>query len=218
MFADDTTLQYSAKSPNKILKNLNSGSKELSDYCLKWKIRLNDAKTKAAFFTKRKALRWYPSDEVTVLSSRISWNDDIKTLGLTLDKALTFNKHIDLTIEKALKCLGALYPLLNRNSKLNVPNKLTVYNAIIRNTLLYACPVWCGCAETHLKKLQIIQNKCLKIIYNLPRNYPTLGLHRTINYPTIKEQILKTTQSFNRKLSYSENQLIRCLRWAAISR
>lgn len=212
MFADDTTLQYSSKSPNKILKNLNSGSKELSDYCLKWKIRLNDAKTKAAFFTKRKALRWYPSDEVTVLSSRISWNNDIKTLGLTLDKTLTFNKHIDLTIEKALKCLGALYPLLNRNSKLNVPNKLTVYNAIIRNTLLYACPVWYECAETHLKKLQIIQNKCLKIIYDLPRNYPTLGLHRTINYPTIKEQILKTTQNFNRKLSYSENQLIRCLR------
>ena len=29
-------------------------------------------------------------------------------------------------------------------------------------------------AKTHLKKLQIIQNKNLKIIYNLHRRYPTV--------------------------------------------
>lgn len=211
MFADDTTIQFSAKNPGKILNNLNSASKELSDYCSTWKIKLNDSKTKAAFFTRRKASRWYPSDEITVLTSKISWDNSIKTLGLTLDKTLTFNKHIDLSVEKALKLIAVLYPLLNWKSKLNTSNKLSVYKAIIRSTLLYACPVWNGCAETHIKKLQMIQNKCFKIICNLPRSYPTHSLHRLVNLPTIKEQISKTTLNFNKKLPLSKNKLIRSL-------
>jgi len=211
MFADDTTMQLSAKRPDTILRNLNLASKELSDYCSTWKVKLNDSKTKAAFFTRRKASKWYPSDKVTVLNSKISWESSIKTLGVTFDKTLTFNKHTDLSIEKALKRLAALYPLLNRKSKLNVSNKLTVYKAVIRSTLLYACPVWYGCAETHINKLQIIQNKCIKLICNLPRNYPTNCLHRLVNLPTIKEQISKITLKFQKKLPMSENQLIRNL-------
>lgn len=64
-------------------------------------------------------------------------------LVLTLDKTLTFNKHIDLSVEKAVKLFAALFPLLNRKSKLSVANKRIVHKA---SALVYACPVWNGCA------------------------------------------------------------------------
>jgi hypothetical protein len=211
MYADDTTLLVSAKNPDKIVKYLNLGSKQLSDYCQKWKIKLNGSKTKAAFFTRRKIAKWYPNDEVTVINSKISWDNTIKTLGLTFDKRLTFNRHTDLSIEKALKLFFSLYTLLNRKSHLNTTNKMTIYTAIIRSTLLYACPVWSNCAETHMNKLQIMQNKCLKTIFNLPRNHPTHFLHRSLIYPTFKEQVSKISLNFKRKLIISENHLIRSL-------
>lgn len=211
MFADDTSVQNAGKNPKKILKNLNSASKQLSDYCRKWKIKLNDDKTQAAFFTRRRAAKWYPSDKVSVLNSEISWNDHIKTLGVTLDKSLTFQKHIDLTVDKSLRHFAALYPLLNRKSKLNVDNKTTIYKAIIRSTLLYACPVWGECAKSHISKLQTIQNKCLKVIFDLPSRYPTYDLHKIANIPTIQVQIAKISEKFRSKLLSSDNQLIRQL-------
>lgn len=212
MFADDTTIQFSSKNPTKIVKNLNLACKELSNYSTKWKIKLNHGKTKAAFFTRRKALKWYPTEKVCALNSKIPWDNSIKTLGLTFDKTLTFKKHVDLTVDKALKLLAMLYPLLNHKSKLNQTNKLTVFKAIIRSTLLYACPVWNDCAEVHLNKLQLIQNKCLKIIFNLPRNHPTHDLHRIAKVATIKDHVNKITQNFRKKLPLSENQLIRSLK------
>lgn len=209
MFADDTSVQKASNNPKIIVKSLNKASQELSDFCAKWKIRLNGSKTQASFFTRRRAERWYPSEEVTVLNSKIPWNYRIKTLGLTLDKTLTFSEHIELTVEKSLRLFGSLYPLLNKRSRLNTHNKMLIYKAIIRSTLLYACPVWGECAPSHINKLQIIQNKCLKLIYGLPVTYPTYDLHKIANIMTIRDQIEKISHKFKSKLQMSENRLIR---------
>lgn len=211
MFADDTSVQKSAKSPTKIVKSLSSASKQLSDFCKKWKIKLNGGKTQASYFTRRRAAKWFPSDEVSVLDCNIPWSHNLKTLGVTLDKSMTFREHIDLTVEKSLKHLAVLYPLLNRKSKLNIPNKMLIYKAIIRSTLLYACPVWGDCAASHINKLQLIQNKSLKLIYSLPSRHSTYDLHKIANLPTIKAQIDKISLRFRSKLPLSVNQLIRQL-------
>lgn len=211
LFADDTSIFTAGKSPNKIIKNLNKASKQLSDYCTRWKIKLNPTKTQALYFTRRRANRWLPSSEVTVLGSNISWNDEVKYLGVTLDKTLCFNRHTDLTVQKALKFTGILFPLLNRKSHLNLSNKIAVYKAMIRSIILYACPVWGNCAEVHLNKLQLIQNKCLRLILNAPYNHPTYDLHRKANLPTIKVQIQKVNSKFVSELQASENPLIRLL-------
>lgn len=208
LFADDTAIYSSAKNPSKILKNLNSASKCLTDYCVKWKIKLNASKTQATFFTKRRSERFLPDDEVSINNSKIPWKNDLKYLGVTLDKKLTFSKHIELSAEKTLKYIGILYPLINRKSKLSRFNKLTLFKTVFQSILLYASPIWGNCAECHLKKLQIVQNKCLKIILNLPYDYPTVEVHKMSKIPFIKDQITKINHQFVNKLQYAENPLI----------
>lgn len=61
LFADDDSVFSAQKNPQKIINNLNVASKQLSDYCSKWKIKLNPNKTQAMFFSRRKAARWLPS-------------------------------------------------------------------------------------------------------------------------------------------------------------
>ena len=96
-----------------------------------------------------------------------------------LDKKLTLKQHIQRTYMKAIRCGRALFPLLNCKSSFNVKNKILLYRFCIRPIMMYGCQMWpTKCARTHLKKLQIIQNKNLKIIYNLHRRYPTIQLHR----------------------------------------
>jgi hypothetical protein len=210
-FADDSCLYTSGKSPTKIIKKLNAAGKQLTDYSTKWKIKLNDAKTNAAFFTRRTANKWLPSEGVTIRNARIPWKNSVKYLGVTLDKTVTFKTHIDLISEKALKFVGILYPLLNRKSKLNSDNKIRIFRAIIQSILLGACPVWGNCAKHHIEKLQIIQNKCLKIILDLPPRYETINLHKLAAIQPIKHQITKINSKFNNKLLTSDNPIIRNL-------
>lgn len=211
LFADDTAIYATHKNPTKIINALNSTSSALFSYCKKWKIKLNINKTQAAFFTRRRHSRWLPTSEIVIQNYRIPWRKDLKYLGVTLDQRLTFGKQIDLSIEKALKYIGILYPLINRKSKLNTCNKLTLYKSVFRSILLYGCPVWGSCAMCHINKIQRIQNKCLKLMLNLPSYYPTYDLHRLCGIPLIKDQIYKLNINFQNKLPTSSNVLIRRL-------
>lgn len=211
LFADDTAFYYSHKNPSKIISHLNNACNYLTDYCSKWKIKLNASKTQATFFTRRKCQRFLPTDQVKILNSSIPWKSELKYLGVSLDKTLTFQQHTKIAAEKALKYMGILYPLLNRKSKLNRFNKITLYKIVIQSILLYACPVWGSCARTHINKLQLVQNKCLKIILNLPYDHPTTDVHRLSNVPLISQQLQKICNNFKDRLCTSDNLLIRQL-------
>lgn len=147
-----------------------------------------------------------PSIPLHFRNTDIPFKSSIKYLGVILDKNLTYKDHILNTCEKATRCGRALFPLLNRKSKLNGKNKLLIYKSCIRPILTYGCQVWSGrCAKTNVRKLQIIQNKNLKIILNLNRRFSTILLHSRFKMDMLNTVICKLTQRFedrNRSSNY----------------
>lgn len=128
-----------------------------------------------------------------------------------LDKRLTFKSHIYYAVEKCQKIFHMLYSLLNKNSKLNIENKKLLYTMIIRSILTYGAPVWGNCSEVHRQKLKVIQNKCLKTMYGLPRRFPTSTLTEISNIPMIQDVLLEMKSKFTRSCVFSENILINSL-------
>jgi hypothetical protein len=61
----------------------------------------------------------------------IQWVDDARYLGVTLDKRLTWSKHIDQVRKKAAQRVGASGPLLNI-SGLSIRNGVLLYKQLIR--------------------------------------------------------------------------------------
>jgi hypothetical protein len=57
--------------------------------------------------------------------------------------------------------------------------------------MTYAPPAWEFVANTHLPKLQRLQNKVLLIIGNFPRHTPVRELHKAFNIPYIYNYITK---------------------------
>lgn len=208
LFADDTAIYTSAKNPNKIIKKLIESADYLTSYCNKWKIKLNTAKTQAVFFTRKRGSKWLPQRSLLINDQLIPWKNELKYLGVILDKTLTFKSQTQFAGERALKYIKILYPLINRKSRLNICNKILLYKSIFQSILLYGCPVWGKCAFTHRNKLQIIQNKCLKIIMNKPWYYSTRMLHSISNVSMIDCQIEKITNKFTARLHLSPNILI----------
>ena len=114
-------------------------------------------------------------------------------------------------MDKATKCIRALYPLLNKKSHLNPKNKIILYKTVIRPILLYGCNVWGKAAKTHIKKIQVVQNKALKIIHKLPRLYRTRDLHIRYSHQTIKDVIDTQNLAFTNRCRNSEYDLIKHL-------
>lgn len=206
LYADDTAIMVKGRNTrhltNKIQEALNSLARFMND----WKIKINAAKTQTILFPYSRSPRLKPPDDCRVIMNNqpIEWSDEVVYLGLTLDSKMIFKPHIEKISTKCNILLKKLYPIINRNSKLNIVNKHAVYRQIILPTILYASPIWESCAITHKKKLQIVQNKFLKMIHNLPRHTRTTSVHEIAQIGTIIEQISATKEKYIQKCNQSE--------------
>jgi hypothetical protein len=207
-FADDTAVFVSSYEPTVVCDCLQKQLDSLSNYFKSWKIKINPSKTQAIYFTRCFSALRLPSSRIVLDGQEIPWSEEVKYLGIHLDKRLTFACHTAKSIEKAERAFRILYSFLNRRSKLNRFNKLLLYKSCIRPILTYGVETWYNCAATHKKKLQIIQNKCLKIIENRHWRYSTFDLHQETNIPLIEDFGNKIYQKFLNQCQFSENPLI----------
>lgn len=69
-------------------------------------------------------------------------------------------------------------------------------------------PVWKDCAKAHIKKIQVFQNKALKMSLNLEHRYPTISVHQEANAKTVQQLIDETTLKFFDRCQLAPNPLI----------
>jgi hypothetical protein len=139
------------------------------------------------------------------------WKDPIKYLGVELDSKLSFKNHIENSLRKGNKTIATLYCIFKKNSKTSFSSKLNLYKSYIRPLLTYACPIFTNCPKTHFRKLQIFQNKCLRMVLNAPYFTRITDLHSETNMPTIREFVDKITEKFYFKIRNHPNDLVNCL-------
>ncbi|UYV60692.1 K02A2.6-like, partial [Cordylochernes scorpioides] len=98
--------------------------------------------------------------------------DSPRYLGVTLDPALTFKKHIDTMISKAKNRLKILKKISGLNWGANANISRTTYLALVRPILEYATPAWINASKTNLSKIDRIQASAAKIISGLRGSCP----------------------------------------------
>lgn len=189
LFADDSAISYSGRVMKTLVSKLQSGLDTYTKYLKDWKICVNGAKTQTIVFPHRNSDRLKPTSKIKVQGVEIEWSSEVRYIGLTLDEKLLFRAHVDDRVAKGTLMLKRLYPIINRRSKISTTNKLAVYKLIVAPMLEYGSPVWQGCAKTHRRKLQVLQNKYLKMILNLPPRTRTAEVHRLANRDTIDQRL-----------------------------
>jgi hypothetical protein len=70
---------------------------------------------------------------------------------------------------KAFRTFIRIYSLC-KSERLSANVKTTLGKALIISVMSYACPAWETAADTHLMKLQFLQNKVLRTAGNFPRH------------------------------------------------
>jgi hypothetical protein len=75
--------------------------------------------------------------------------------------------------------------------------------------MTYACPAWEFAADTHLLKLQHLQNKVLHIIGKFPRRTPIHKLHMSFQVPYIYDYVTKLCRQQSEVIQNHESANVR---------
>jgi hypothetical protein len=116
--------------------------------------------------------------------------NNVKYLVVIFDNKITWRSHIEMIEAKAFREFITTYALF-KSKQLSTNIKLTFHKALIRSVMTYACPAWEFEADTHLLKLQPLQNKVLQTTGNFPRHTLVFELHKAFNIPYIYDYITK---------------------------
>lgn len=211
IYADDTALTSSINNYElpKLVKRMESGLAEIKNNFSSWKVKLNEAKTETILFTKSQIMNNIKGlNRISFNDSPLEWQQTVKYLGITLDSKLTFRANIAESHLKARKAMASIYCLLKRNSSLSQRCKLTLYRSYIRPIMTYACPIFSNCADCHMRRLQTLQNKCLRMVLNAPFRTRITTLHKKTGIPMIKPFMEKLTKNFYKQSAKSSNKLV----------
>lgn len=196
LYADDTSLFTSHSDILCAYDNLQQDLDIYVHWAEKWRIKLNLNKCQAKIFTLRKP---YFPPSLKILNTPITWlskHETIKYLGIELDTTLTWNKHIKNTINKTKIKILKIKSLLSSKFPMHYKCSILLYKSIIRPTLIYGSPIWSNAAETHLQKIQIIQNKFIRKALQAPWFIPNTQLHKEFSLDYIKDHIQLNNQKF----------------------
>lgn len=169
LFADDCVL-YNEINCAEDQRRLNHDLDLIVTWCRNWQMCLNYDKTVFMSVTrKRRPLPFsYCANNCSIMQV-----NEYKYLGVSLTSDLRWNKHINAVSSRAL---NKLY-FLRRNLKFATPDtKPLTYNTLIYPIIEYASAVWGPFTSTNLARLERIQNKSVRFIFNQYDRQTSTGL------------------------------------------
>lgn len=183
LFADDC-LMYSNISCQEDQIALNSAVKTVSDWCEKWKMKINYDKTVYTTITKR--TKNVLAFNYQLNGKLLSKTSHFKYLGVTISHDLNWKLHINNLCSSAEKKLW----FLRRKLKGTPSNlKLTAYLTLVRPMLEYASVVWSPFKKNEIDKLERIQRRAARFILSkYSRKDSVTAMLTQLNLPTLSDR------------------------------
>lgn len=105
--------------------------------------------------------------------------DEVKLLGITLDRKLTFRSHVSNVIKKSKKAMEQILRLVGTTEGMTGTAVRTTYVTCVRPVMEYEIEVW-GTAlnQTNRNELEAIQNKALRAALGSFRSTPIIAIER----------------------------------------
>lgn len=206
LFADDTAVYATHCKINIITRDLQSAASDLGHWFRRWRIEVNPEKSAAVCFSRTKSYKPAP---IKMLDRPIPWVNKVKYLGVTLDRKLTFRPHIKRVRNRAKFILGRLGILLNKNSKLSLRNKRTLYKTCVRPIMTYASVVFSHAAKSLLYSLQVVQNSFTRRAVGAPWFVRNIDLHSDLDLQSISHFFKQTNRRHFDNVPHHPNPLVR---------
>ena len=189
LFADDSSLFYSAAHIADIAGIINHDLQLLTNWAKQWLVTFNPLKTEAVLFTLKK-LDFLP--QLVFDNIPINFVDSHKHLGVTLSSNGQWHSHVENIKNSASKILALMRKLKYSISR-NALNQM--YMSYLLPVVEYALVVWDGCSELS-QTLQKIQNEAARLVTGLTRSVSLKNLYKECGWLTLSQRRKQHKLSF----------------------
>ena len=164
MYADDTSINLAAANVSDLENKINRELINLNRWLKANKLSLNIAKTEFMIIGSRQRIQTNCCNHqfnIQLESKNIENVDHTRSLGIFIDKNLSWKKHITETSKKIASAIGAL-----KQTRKFICQKTAqkIYAALIEPQFDYCSTVWDGISKKLSDKLQKLQNRAARVI------------------------------------------------------
>ncbi len=183
LFADVTNIFIQGKHTTDLMHRAETAMVKLANWLSDNRLSLSIEKTEYSIFHSAKSKIPDNCDQLNFRNLTINRVSSSKYLGMIIDDKLIWDSHINYLVGQWVKYTG-IFKLI---SKL-IPHscKRQLYFANIYFRVQYGIEVY-GQACTGHKKVQVMQNCTIKLLYNLDWLTPTNNLHQDLSILTVKD-------------------------------
>lgn len=204
-FADDTAILCTHKNPTMAHQLLQKHINEISRWCDKWGIKLNETKSTLVSFSLRKS----SCPPIKLNQKNIPQSNSTKYLGIHLDRRLTWSTHILKKKEQLSLIYRKMHWLLGKKSKLKLETKIILYKSVIKPIWTYGIQLWGSAKTSNTNIIERSQTKIIRSIIGAPRYVRNTIMLRDLKIPTVKEEAKNHSIRYIHRLTSHPNTTAR---------
>lgn len=189
LFADDTVVlaPYAGALKRKI--------KALEDYFDSLSLQVNLSKTKILVF--RKGGRIEKNLSFSYKGEKIDIVPEYIYLGILMKSSVLFRSQTQRAKTKAMQVVHTTLQLIFRTKLASFHSHYTLFESVIKSTLLYGCAVW---AQRYKRLIEPVQNNYYRRVLGLQPRLPTALIRKETASEFIEVSIWEQTLSFIGKI------------------
>ena len=182
-YADDITFFVSHPNIQVATNLLQAQIDSFVDWTFRWGLKLNLGKTKIMCFTTKKV----HALPIQASGHNLEYVQQHRYLGVVLDApCLRWRPHIEMLKTSCLPVLNLLKSISHRHWGADRQTLIKLYKVLLCSKLDYASPFYASAAQSHLSKLNVLQNSSLRIATGCRKTTPITTLEIETNIPSLK--------------------------------
>ena len=201
IFADDTAIYFECSNINELISTGRVIMEDLDRWFSANLLTLNTEKSFFCIFRKQRTSLIIP-EIIEFNGKSINRARSIKYLGITLDEFLNWNEHTS-NLCKSLKSFFSVF--YNIRDYLFPENCRTIYYTMVYSKIRYGICEYGFTKAENMNKVQVLQNKLLKILTKNEMMYSTNRLHNDLHALKVSDIFFQEIASF--VCSYLNNKL-----------
>ena len=185
-YADDIAILVEGETERECHTKIQETVNRLVEQFSTKKLKINIQKTKAMVFANSKNIERLP---IKIEHTQVEYVDKYKYLGVTMDSPhLNWQEHIFDTVHQGNKRANLLKAFAGRDWGADRKMLTTLYKSLVLSKLNYGAEFYSSAAQTHLIKIDKIQNNCMRLILGVEMSSPILSLEVESNIQPMKIQ------------------------------
>ena len=189
MFADDVSILARGATKEEATRTAQKLVDVVTTWSDEWKLCLNTGKSQVTLFTNDSG-EASAKPKIFINGSQIPFEKYPKLLGVTLDRALSFNKHVEITAEQANNKIKMIAALSFTDWGWKKDDLMKIYNTFVKSKIFYAGAAWMSYLfDTTINRLQVVQNKAMRKMTGIYKTAPVESLLKECRMVSISTEI-----------------------------